>query len=187
MPYFPEPMLILVFMLTGLLLAAVQTTVLMPSPLWPAAPDLYYILVAYAACQFNLYQGILILLPVSFAMDVYSGTVEGLHPAICACGWMLLKFMAVKMPVRRPLYQLPIAAASYLLVSWLAALLLNFIEDNDLAWSWPLMLFRAGLVLLCSYPLFRCFDFLNTKLRGRLSFVKANDEGNQFRQDKTLR
>ncbi|WP_417909226.1 hypothetical protein [Candidatus Electronema sp. PJ] len=179
-------MLTLVFILVGLLLAAIQTTLLMPGPLWLVAPDLYYILVAYAACQFSLCQGILILLPVSCVMDVYSGTVTGLHPALCCCGWLLLKFMTVKMPVRRPLYQLPLVAASYLLVSWLTYLLLGVLQEEEVLWSWPLMLFRASLVLLFSYPLFRCFDFLNFKLRGRFTFTKTKGAGNQFRQDGNL-
>ncbi|MCW5198230.1 hypothetical protein VU07_01385 [Desulfobulbus sp. F4] len=181
-------MLTLVFIFMGLLLAAVQTTILMPHPLWPVTPDLYYILVSYAACQFSLCRGILILLPVSCVMDVYSGTVAGMYPAICICAWLLLKFMSVKMPVRRPIYQLPLVAASYLLISWLTALLLSLAQSEEIIWSWPLMLFRAGLVLLCSYPLFRCFDFLSTRLRGRLFLRKAANanDGNQFREDKVL-
>jgi len=179
-------MLTLVFILIGLLLAAVQTTLFMPTPLWPVAPDLYYILVAYAACQFSLCRGFLILLPVSCVMDVYSGTAAGLHPAICGCGWLLLKFMSSKMPVRRPIYQLPLVAASHLLVSWLAALLLSLSQEEDIVWAWPLMFLRAALVLLCSYPLFRCFDFLNAKLRGSFTFARPKEVGNQFRQEKTL-
>jgi rod shape-determining protein MreD len=182
-------MLTLVFILIGLFLATVQTTLFMPGPLWPAAPDLYYILVAYAACQFSLCQGIIIILPVSCVMDVYSGTVIGLHPAFCGCGWLLLKFMTLKMPVRRPLYQLPLVAASYLLVSWLTALLIDVLQQADeIVWSWPLMLFRAGLLLLFSYPLFRSFDFLNSKLRGKFSLTKTDGSGpgNQFRQEKKL-
>ncbi len=179
-------MLTVLFILIGLLLAAVQTTLLMPGPLWTAVPDLHYILVAYTACQFSWCQGILILLPVSCVMDVYSGTVAGLHPAVCGCGWLLLKFMNSNMPVRRAIYQLPLVAASHLLVSWLAALLLDLIQEEEIVWSWPLMLFRAGLVLLCSYPLFRCFDFLTATLRGRFTLPRPKEAGNQFRQERSL-
>ncbi|CAK8717414.1 MAG: rod shape-determining protein MreD [Candidatus Electronema aureum] len=179
----------LVFILVGLLLAAVQTTVFMPGPLWPVAPDLYYVLVAYVACQFSLCRGIIILLPVSCVMDVYSGTLVGLYPAICCCGWLLLKFMTIKMPVRKPLYQLPLVAVSYLLISWLSSLLLDILQpEAGILWSWPPMLFRAGLVCLFSYPLFRCFDFLDSRLRGKFSFAgpKGAGTGNQFRQDNKL-
>ena len=48
------------------------------------------------------------------------------------------------------------------------------------------MLFRAGLVLLCSYPLFRCFDALTRRLSGRFSLFKnaPAHAGNQFRQER---
>ncbi len=177
----------LVFIFAGLLLAAVQTTLLMPGPLWPVSPDLYYVLVAYAACQFSICRGILILLPVSCVMDVYSGTVVGLHPAICCCCWLLLKVMSVKMPVRKPLYQLPLVAVSHLLVSWLTVQLLSVVEpEAGAVWSWPPMLFRAGLVLLFSYPLFRFFDFLTNRLSGKFSLFSgaAAKAGNQFRQER---
>jgi len=176
-----------VFIFVGLLLAAAQTTLLMPGLLWPASPDLYYVLVAYTACQFSIFRGILILLPVSCVMDVYSGTVVGLYPAICCCGWLLLKFMSVKMPVRKPFYQLPLVAVSHLLVSWLTVQLLGIVEpEAEAVWLWPPMLFRAGLVLLFSYPLFRCFDFLTIRLSGKLSLFKNSsaDAGNQFRQER---
>lgn len=175
------------FILAGLLLAAAQTTLLMPGPLWPVSPDLYYVLTAYAACQFSVCRGVLILLPVSCVMDVYSGTVAGLHPAICGSGWLLLKFMSVKMPVRKPIYQLPLVAVSHLAVSWLAVQLLGIVEpEAGAVWAWPPMLFRAGLVLLCSYPLFRCFDFLTIRLSGKLSLFKgaSAQAGNQFRQER---
>lgn len=182
-------MLTLTFIITGLLLAAAQTTIFMPNPLWPAAPDLYYVLVAYTAYQFSLCQGVAILLPLSCVMDVYSGTVTGLHPAICCCGFFFLKFMTVRMPVRKSLYQLPLAAVSYLLVSWLEVLLLTLLlPDAGIAWSWPPMLFRASLVCCCAFPLFRCFAFLSRRLSsgplpGRTRQAEA---GNQFRQEQRL-
>jgi rod shape-determining protein MreD len=186
-------MLTLAFMLTGVLLAAVQTTVLMPGPLWPAAPDLYYVLVAYTAYHFRFCRSAAILLPVSWVMDVYSGTVTGLYPAICCCGYLLLKFMTVKMPVRKSLYELPLAAVSYLAVSWLEVLLLELLlPEAGIRWSWPAMLFRAGLVYLCAFPLFSWFDFLKARLLNNLLSRRTgrgrprSPAGNQFRQERRL-
>jgi rod shape-determining protein MreD len=185
-------MLTLAFIIIGLLLAAAQTTIFMPSPLWRAAPDLYYVLVAYAAYHFPLCQSVAILLPLSCVMDVYSGTVTGLHPALCCCGYFFLKFMTVKMPVRKSLYQLPLTAVSYLVVSWLEVLLLKLLlPDADIVWSWPIMLFQAGLVYIASFPLFRCFAFLSRRLSlsggllpGRTR--RQAEAGNQFRQERRL-
>ncbi len=182
-------MLTFVFIIMGLLLAAAQTTVFMPSPLWSAAPDLYYVLAAYAAYQFSFCQSLAILLPMSCVMDVYSGTVTGLHPAICCCGYLFLKFMAVKMPVRKSLYQLPLTAVSYLLVSWLEVLfLMLLLPEAGIVWSWPPMLFRAGLIYCCAFPLFRCFAFLSRRLSGGLlpGRARQTEAGNQFRQERRL-
>ncbi|CAK8717739.1 Rod shape-determining protein MreD [Candidatus Electronema halotolerans] len=182
-------MLTLVFIIMGLLLAVAQTTVFMPSPLWRAAPDLYYVLVAYAAYQFPICQSIAILLPLSCVMDVYSGTVTGLHPAICCGGYFFLKFMAVKMPVRKSLYQLPLTAVSYLFVSWLEVLLLKLLlPEAEIVWSWPPMLFRASLVYLAAFPLFRCFAFVSRRLSVGLlpGRTRQAHAGNQFRQERGL-
>jgi rod shape-determining protein MreD len=183
-------MLTLTFLIIGLLLAVAQTTVFMPNPLWPAAPDLYYVLVAYAAYQFSFCQSIIILLPLSCVMDVYSGTVTGLHPALCCCGFFLLRFMAIKMPVRKSFYQLPLTAVSYLFVSWLEVLLLELLfPEAGITWSWPSMLFQASLVYFSAFPLFYCFDFLHTHLSKGLLPTRTGrhlDAGNQFRQERKL-
>ena len=42
-------MVVVSFILLGVLLVSVQTTLCMPSPVWPLAPDLYYVLVGYLA------------------------------------------------------------------------------------------------------------------------------------------
>jgi rod shape-determining protein MreD len=168
----------------GLLLVILQTTVFMFTPIWVAAPDFYYILVAYLAYRIDLFRGLIILLPVSCVLDVFSGTIIGMYPAICFSGYFLLRFISIKMPVRESLYQIPFVAVSYLVVSWIVFQVLNFIQpDTLIPWAWPLMLLRAGLIILFSFPLFRFFEFLNLHLRGRFSSLKIlrSRSGNKYR------
>jgi rod shape-determining protein MreD len=183
-------MLTLAFILLGLFLAVAQTTVLMPTPTWPVSPDLHYILAAYLAYQFDPCRSTLILLPLSCVLDVYSGTVIGLHPALCGCGYLLLRVMAVKMPVRKSLYQIPLIALSYLLVAWLVVLLLSLLQpEAGLSWNWLTMLLRAGLIYLLSFPLFRFFSCIDRQLRGRLSDWTSSPRSrleNQFRQEREM-
>ncbi|MCI5221296.1 MAG: hypothetical protein D3924_01085 [Candidatus Electrothrix sp. AR4] len=179
-------MLILIFILAGLLLAVAQTTVFMPTPMWIPSPDLYYILVGYLAYNVSFLRGIIIIFPICNVLDVYSGTIIGMYPAICYSGFFLLKFMSVKMPVRKSLYQLPLVAVSYLLICWLVLLFLDFFQPQVIVgWAWMPMLLRAGLIYLFSSPLFRVFSFLDRRLRGRISPVRLSQSrpGNQFRQD----
>jgi len=177
-------MLIAGFLVVGLLLIVLQTTVFMFTPTWVAAPDFYYILVAYLAYRLDLFRGVIILLPISSVLDVFSGTILGMYPAICFSGYFLLKFISVKMPVRESLYQVPFVAVSYIAVCWLVFVSLDFMQPDTLVpWSWPVMLLRAGLIILFSSPLFRFFEFLNHHLRGRFfSFkVSRSRSGNTYR------
>ena len=179
-------MLTLSFILVGLFLVLLQTTVLMPSPLWLASPDLYYILVGYLAYNFTFIRGMIVLLPVSMVLDVYSGTIIGMYPALCYLGYFLLKFMVAKMPVRKSLYQLPLIALSYLVVNWVLLLLLDFFQPQIIAsWEWLPILFRVFLIYIFSFPLFRIFTFLDKKFRGKFSSPRLTRSlsGNQFRQD----
>ncbi|MBW2328367.1 MAG: hypothetical protein JRF04_01910 [Deltaproteobacteria bacterium] len=177
-------MLIFVFLITGLLLIVLQTTVFMFTPTWTAAPDFYYILVAYLAYRLDLLRGLVILLPLSCILDVFSGTILGMYPAICFIGYFLLKFISIKLPVRESLYQVPLVAVSYLVVCWLVFWSLDLMQPDILIpWSWPVMLLRAALIILFSFPLFRFFEFLSRCLRGSFfSFkVRRPRSGNMFR------
>jgi len=179
-------MAVLVFILLGLLLIVLQTTVFMLNPVWPAAPDMFYILVAYLAYRFDLFRGLLVLVPVSVAMDVFSGVILGIYPAICLAAFGLLKIMAVKMPVRESYYQIPFIGVSYLLVNKVAYLVLSLLKPDVLVpWSWPLMLLRVLLLILFAFPLFTFFEFVASRLqRSPISFrMLGGRSGNAFRQD----
>jgi len=178
-------MLIVTFLITGLLLIVLQTTVFMLTPTWVAAPDFYYILVAYLAYRLDLLRSLVILLPLSCILDVFSGTILGMYPAICFIGYFLLKFISIKLPVRESLYQVPLVAVSYLVVCWLVFWSLDFMQPPDtlVPWSWPVMLLRAALIILFSFPLFRFFEFLRRFLQGRFISLKfrRSRSGNTFR------
>ncbi|MCI5148090.1 MAG: hypothetical protein D3916_01555 [Candidatus Electrothrix sp. MAN1_4] len=179
-------MLTLSFILVGLFLVLVQTTLFMPSPLWLIAPDFYYILVGYLAYNITFLRGAAILLPVSMLLDVSSGTVIGMYPALCYLGYFLLRCMVAKMPVRKSLYQLPLVAFSYLMVNWILLFILDFFQPQVIAgWMWFPILFRAFLIYLFSFPLFHCFTFLEKKVKGTFSSPRFTRSlpGNQFRQD----
>ena len=179
-------MIVPVFILLGLFLIVLQTTVFMLNPLWPASPDMFYILVAYLAYRYDLVRSLCIIFPVSLAMDVFSGVILGTYPAICLVAFGLLKGMAVKMPVRESYYQVPFIGVSYLLVTKVVYLALSFLEPNTLApWSWPLVLLRVLLLILFAFPLLRFFEFVADRLQHGLLVLRMPRvrSGNNFRQD----
>ncbi len=155
-----------VFILLGLVLIVLQTTVLMINPLWVAAPDLYYILVAYLAYRFDLLRGLIIIFPLSWSMDVFSGVVLGMYPAICFGAFFLLKVMSFKIPVRESFYQVPMIGVSYLVISKVVYIGVSLFEPGVLApWSWPEMLVRVGMMVILAFPLFRWFEYINRRLQ----------------------
>ena len=177
-------MLIIAYLIIGLLLIVLQTTVFMFTPTWAAAPDFYYILVAYLAYRLDLLRGLVILLPLSCILDVFSGTILGMYPAICFLGYFLLKYISIKLPVRKSLYQVPLVAVSYLVVCSIVFWFLNLMQPDTLVdWSWPLMLLRAALIVLFSFPLFRFFEFFSRFLQSRFFSLKfrRSHSGNSFR------
>ena len=152
-------MILLGFFLISLLLVVLQVSILMPTPVWPLAPDLYYVLMAYLAYRVDLLRGVILLFPLGCMLDLFSGTIPGLYPAICFGGYGILKLMALKLPVRKSLYQIPMVGVSYLLISWIIFVFLFLLKtETIIPWSWPAILSRALLVTLLARPLFACFE-----------------------------
>ena len=152
-------MLVVSFILLGVLLIIVQTTVCMPSPVWLVAPDFYFILVGYLAYRLDLVRSLIILFPLGCCLDVLSGTVLGTYSILCYSSYFLIRFISGKIPVNESLYQIPLIATSFLVVSWCVHSLLQFIASGALLeWSWWKMLVRAVLIAVFTYPFFRLFD-----------------------------
>ena len=148
-------MTIVNFILVGLLLVILQTTVFVPRTAWLISPDLYFILVAYLAYRVEMVHSLLVLFPLACMLDVLCGTVLGYYALICFGGFFLFKAVVGKMPIRESLYQMPLIGAGYLVVHWLIYLLLEIIQPGQLVpWSSWRMLIRALLVVALAYPLF---------------------------------
>ena len=180
-------MLIIGFWLLGLILVVLQTTLLMFNPLWPASPDLYFILIGYLAYRHEILLGLIILLPLSMLYDVISGMFLGMYPAIFLIGYLFLKCLAEKLPVRESLYQIPMIGVGYLVSTWIVYVVMDLATSNTLVpWSWPLQLLRMGLIILLALPFFRFFEWFSRRLHkgirlGGFGRTRARG-GNRFRK-----
>lgn len=164
-----KTMLVLNFIVVAVVLVIVQTTLCMPSPMWLAAPDFYFVLVAYLAFRLELLPSLLILFPMACVLDVLSGTILGMYPLLCFGGYFLLRHIAGRMPVNEVLYQTPLIGASYLFGSWVVHYLLEFLQRGQQTdWVWWQMLFRALLVAICCYPLFALFEAVRRYSQGNM-------------------
>lgn len=159
-------MIVVVFTLIGLLLIVAQTTLFMITPVWVAAPDFYFILVAYLAYRMDVLRSLLILFFLGCVLDVFSGTILGMYSIYCFAAFFLLRFTAKKMPLSESLYQVPLIGVSYLVVTWITYLLITALDPGlHITWVWWKMIIRALLVVLFSYQLFRFFNFVHTRLK----------------------
>ncbi|ADW16928.1 rod shape-determining protein MreD [Desulfobulbus propionicus DSM 2032] len=149
------------FIVVGMLLVILQTTIFMPMPVWLLAPDLYYVLVAYLAYRLDVLRSLVILFPLVCVLDVFSGTVLGTYALICFSGFFLIRTIAGKLPISESLYQIPLVGGSYLVVSWLVYLLLELLQPGQMvAWSMWRMAVRALLVAALTFPMFYVFDLV---------------------------
>jgi len=175
-----------VFILIGLLLIVIQTSLITINPMWVSSPDLYYILVAYLAYRFDLLRSLIIIFPLSWMMDVFSGVVIGFYPAICFGSFFLLKLMDNKIPVRESLYQIPLIGICYLVVNKVVYTFLSIFASDTLSpWSWAEIFVKVFLLVICAFPLFRFFEFVNQRLQKnfipfRMLRVRS---GNRFRPE----
>ncbi len=149
------------YVLIGVFLVLIQTTVCMPTPVWLFAPDFYYILVAYLAFRVDLLRSLLVLLPLGCILDVLSGTVVGMYSFLCLFGYFSIRVVAGHLPINESLYRIPLVAVSFLAVSLCFFFLLRFFETGEqVVWSWWQMIVRVLLVIIFTYPLFLGFDLV---------------------------
>ncbi|WP_028585250.1 hypothetical protein [Desulfogranum mediterraneum] len=167
-------MIVLVFTIISLLLVVIQTSVCMLHPTWVAAPDLYYILLAYLAYRLPLMSSLVVLFFLGCFLDVFSGIILGMYALFCFSSFFLLRFIAQKMPVSESFYQVPLIGVSYLVMSWCAYVVTSFLVPGGLVeWVWWKMMLRTGLIVLCAYPLFWLLERIQYRLaKGIFSWKK---------------
>ena len=151
------------FIVVAALLVILQTTLLMPTPVWVFAPDFYFILVAYLASRFTLVSGLILIYLIGLMLDVLAGTVLGMFSSLCFTGFALIRLFANKMVYKNFLYSIPLIALAFFALSGLVYLVFDFLYPNQLvSWVWWEMAVRTALVALFTCPLFRLFDMVHS-------------------------
>lgn len=174
----------LVFLLIGILLIVMQTTVLQNLPDWFGFPDLIFILIAFAAFRFDWLQGFILAFVLGWMMDVVSGIYLGLFAVKYVIVFFMLFLMTQNSPVKESAYQVPLVGISYFTVQIGFYLTLS-ITSADLvsSWSWQ----RAGretiILMIATVPFFLLFNSLYEYLQRRrvMPRVSRRRTGNRFR------
>lgn len=151
----------LCFFVVAVLLVVLQTTLLMPTPVWLFAPDFYFIFIAFLACRFTTFPALFLVYILGLMLDVLAGTVLGIFSSLCFAGFGLIRLFADKMVYKDFLYSIPLIALSFFLLSALVYLVFDFLYPNQLVpWVWWAMAVRTLLVAAFTYPLFRLLDMV---------------------------
>lgn len=155
-------MRLLYFAVVGALLAVLQTTLLMPSPTWVFAPDLYFVFVAYlAASRFSWFPALVLVYLTGLIMDVLSGTLLGMFSLLCFAGFACIRPFAGRVVCKEFFYSIPLISILFLVLSALVYVSFDFIHPGQLApWVWWEKGTRALLLALCIWPLFKLLDMV---------------------------
>lgn len=152
-------MLTLCFVVLGILLIVLETTLLQSFPAWIGRPDFVYILVAFSAYRFAWLPGLLLTFILGWTMDSLTGINLGVYPLECLTVFACLKALTTNNPLRASTYQVPLVGLSYFVVQVATYFLYSFTLPDFLPeWSWGRIFGETGILVVATIP---CFLLLN--------------------------
>ena len=177
-------MIISVFLLVGILLIVMQTTVLQILPAWFGFPDFVFILIAFAAFRFDWLRGCLLAFMLGWMMDVAVGIYLGMFVVKYLIVFFVLNLLTQNSPVKEAAYQVPLVGVSYFLIQlgFYAALTMAA-TDLVSPWSWNRVAKETIILMIATVPCFLLFNSLYEYLLNRrvVPRVVRKREGNRFR------
>lgn len=160
--------LTVVFLILGILLTVLQTSLLQLLPGGLARPDLVYLLVAFAAYKLPWLPGILLAFTVGWVLDVLVGINLGVYPLEFLFIFVCLKFVTLNSPVKESAYQIPMVGVSYFLLKMIVYFFSSLTIQHGLpGWSWLNGVQETLLLVLAAIPCFLLFNSLHEYLLDR--------------------
>jgi len=158
------------FLLLGVVICVLQTTVLQLIPGSFARPDLVFLLVAFSAYKLPWIPGILLSFTVGWVLDVLVGVNLGFYPLQFLFVLVSLKLLTLNSPVKESAYQIPMVGLSYFLLQMSVYLLSSMTLQYGLPeWSWVSMIQETILLVLAAIPCFLVFNVIHDYLAGRIA------------------
>lgn len=172
------------FLILGVFLLVLQTTLLQILPPWLGRPDMLFVLIVFLAFQVDIIRGAILVFLLGLINDVFSGIFLGLYPIVFLLVFFSIKAAAKNIAFKESIYQAPLAAASYL-VTCSAVFVITVVlgPDNPPQWSWGVVTLQVLLTAVIALPLFSIFDFLlRTLSRKKIGpYVFKTKSDNRFR------
>ncbi|HBH29007.1 MAG: hypothetical protein N839_0015635 [Desulfofustis sp. PB-SRB1] len=172
------------FFLVGLLLIALQTTILRDWVSYLGMPDLVFAYVAFIAFRFSWLPGLLLVAIMGWIMDVAVSVELGAYLMQYLLVWAALTVVTQQKSIKESVYQVPLTAGAFFICQIIGHL---FIIVSDPAaeayWSMEAVARQTMVMAIAIVP---CFLFLNwfyeRAQRRRLpSRLVKKPSGNRFR------
>lgn len=179
-----------VFLVIGMILVAVQTSIFQGLPEWVGVPDLLFILIVFSAIYMEVTQGAVLCLVLGTAMDVFSGYYLGLFVLAYFIVFFLIRAISARLAIKESSQQPAITALAYLLAYGQVYVFSAMLAEEDLSpWSWGEVLQRVLIITILTIPFNRIFrlvlDQCDKKHEKRSFFKNKYRKGNRYRPQGT--
>jgi len=151
-------MLISAFIIIGIGLLVLETTLMQLLPSWVGRPDPLFILVVFFGLRLEIIRGTLLTLFFGLLVDVFSGNILGIYPLVYLAFFFLLKTLSRNLMFEDPSYQIPLVGLGCLFFGttlYLASIIVA--PENGFIWSWKDALLQALVSGVIAIPLFAIF------------------------------
>lgn len=172
------------FILLGLGVLAIQTTVFSLFPQWFGRPDLVFVLLVFVAYKFPWHSGLFIAFALGWMLDVVSGMFLGTYLFMAVIVFCLVKLFSQNSPVKETVYQVPLVGLSYFVLQCSFYVFFLFMHPGVLPpWSWGRVVRETFILLVAAVP---CFVFFNWMYERLISHrfspkIMKRRTGNRFR------
>lgn len=179
-------MRIFAFTFIGLLLITFQTSVLSVLPYWLGFPDLLFILIVFAAINFEVFQGIIICLILGTVMEVFSGYFLGLYVVAYTTVFFVIRGVSAGLAIDESSQQPAITALAYLLACGIVYFFSFMLaEEGPSPWYWGEILRQVLIITILTIPFNSLYQMVlkqcDRKYERRSFFKKRFTKGNRYR------
>lgn len=178
-------MLIFSFLLVGIALIVIQTSIFQFFPSWLGNPDLIFILIAFLAYRFDWVRGVFLVIVLSWIMDVVSGLYLGTYPLLYLFLFVTLKLFKENSLVREIVYQIPLVGIAFFVnYSLLYAFYSIALPEILPEWSWLKIGQQIVVLIVATIPCFLLYNSLFEYLSKRRFIsprILRKRSGNYFR------
>ncbi len=158
----------LIFWLIGLTTIIAQTSILQDLPEWCSRPDFLFILLVFVTYRLAWIPGLIVVLSLSWLIDVVSGIHPGIYPLICLLLFVALKVLSYGNPIKESSYQIPLLGAAWLVGQFLQHIIHSFwLDQIGPDWQWGQHLLDVTLLMIVAIPLFALYNKLFRFLKKR--------------------